>query len=122
MPLSPEEIAAAGKMHKFVREYERGGLPTVCLGALGLVAVAASIWWINASGPRWKDVALGWILAMLFGMGVGQVARRLRYRHSRIMLGILERDHPDELPWLKEEKAEAGVKSRLAAERGLQSS
>jgi len=43
-----------------------------------------------------------------------------RYRQSRTMLQILEREHRNELPWIELERQEARVEKHLAAMKELE--
>ena len=121
MALSAEEIAAAEKLHRFVRGCEKHPIAPVCVAvSLGVVG-AMNLWRNNVFGnQRADDAFLGLILSGVVGTVIGQFVRQRRYRQSRVLLAILERDHGDELPWIKEEREAAKVEEHLKAVRAIQ--
>jgi len=107
MPLSPEEIAAAEKLHRFVLECECRRSRWLCLTIFCCSAFLAVICFKTG----WQDHPLspflfGIFLCVLLGTVVGQLVRRARYQQSAVLLRILEHSHP-ELPWIQQEQEEA---------------
>jgi len=121
MRLSPDEIAAAVKMHASIRYFEKTKNIHVWSSALYGGAMAISVSSIRA----YHDRAL-WIF--YFGMVVGLLLfqilmRRIaksRYERDRLLLQVLVRDHADELPWTEEERVEAEAEAHLAAVREIE--
>jgi hypothetical protein len=120
MPLSSEEIAAAEKVHRFVREYERqrGALPwTAC-------TILPSLLIMIAHQAHHRDsasfVLLGVYVVIIFFGFVIQRFRGAWYRDCLVILAVLKREHGNELPWVALEKEEAEVEKHLAAVKELE--
>jgi hypothetical protein len=118
MRLSPEEIAAAVKLHDFVRGFEKTRVYQAWGPAWPGVVTAFSInsRWILESHHR--DRLIYFAAAMVvfsFLLVVMQRLTKSRYERDRVLLQVLERERADELPWIEEERMEARVKAHLAA-------
>ena len=119
MPLSPEEIAAAEKMHSFVRLHEKhkpsGG------SILGLFS--SSLMVIVGEHARHPQFCLWYLAALAVGILSFALLRRsnsARYHREKVLLQVLERDHADELPWIQAEREEAEITRHLAAVREIE--
>ena len=119
MPLSPEEIAAAKKMHAFVRLHEkkksvRGPLTVSIMFSLTAIII------LQARHPQFCV----WYLAVLaVGLLLFALLYRLasaRYQRDKVLLPVLERDHANELPWIQTEREEAEMMRHLAAVREIE--
>jgi hypothetical protein len=123
MALSPEEIAAAVKMHTFVRGFEKQRGATTWASAMAGITVAISInaGHIFRSGNlRERLFLLGGFVAVVLFIMLIQHLSRLRYKREQVLLPVLERDHAKELPWIQEERTEAKVKAHLAAVHAIE--
>jgi hypothetical protein len=101
MALSKQEIAAAQAMHRFVKTYERrfksSRLGLYCaLFTTPLTARHFLDHYLSSSTSSYIFLATFsciWIGLFWFAFST------LRYNRERAILGILEREHRDELPW-----------------------
>jgi hypothetical protein len=120
MPLTAGEIATAESMHEFVHRYKdtynpRKVFMVYCGGLLSCLLL-----WLRFIGPERKELTFA-----LLGFGVGiallivvmHLALSFRYRQSLILLGILEREHADQLYWVGLEKE---IKGHQAAVQELE--
>ncbi|MEI9999942.1 MAG: hypothetical protein WDO13_12705 [Verrucomicrobiota bacterium] len=116
MALSREEIAAAQKMHDFVARFERQKKYGPYSPLLFLPIMLNSVFQVfrDHSYPL-ACVMLGFIAAMLIVIFFQQRAFKARYERERIVLGALEREHADELPWVQEQRELDEVERHLAA-------
>lgn len=118
MPLSREEIAAAEKMHRFVRCHEmksaRGALAAPILGTVPALIST------HARHPQ----LFVWYLAVLaVSLLSCALVRRLasaRCQRDKVLLQVLERDHADALPWIRAEREEAEIERHLSAVREIE--
>jgi hypothetical protein len=102
MLLSRDEIATAEAMHRFVQQYE-----TQRKVQWGTVAWALPLVLVSFATSLRHDPSMGRDYLMVAGvvLFIGYVAERhraIRYREAKIILGIIEREHSDELPWFKD--------------------
>ena len=120
MSLSKEEIQVAEKMHtlwKVARRRYRQGIAAM-LGIFPGIMIALFHDFVSRPDIGWS------MLGIYFGLGVAfSVTWRLyknQLERERIILEVLRRDHPDELPWVKDEEAEAEVNRHLAAVKEIE--
>jgi hypothetical protein len=116
VPLSPEEIAAAEKMHAFVRGYERQSAASRSGPWFFIPIMLSSA--IQMHGQKAHGTAyvyLGVIVAVVLFFVVQRRLFKARYDRERFVVQALERDHADELPWVREDRFEDEVKKHLAA-------
>jgi hypothetical protein len=123
MPLSHKEIAAAEKMHRFVRNYEKqhraktyglvSGFTISLLVSIGLIMQTHHFVQVGM-GHTVGWTYLGGTLVVFSICIFALLQQKACYQNSRTILQVLEREHRDELPWSEEEKQEAEVKAHLA--------
>jgi len=110
MALSRQEIFAAEAMHRYVTGYElrfkrNPKAVLYLLTTLFLVNITAPEGWVYkvALNHILSAAAMGYIqAATLSALLVGAFwfgLATVRYNRERAILGILEREHRDELPW-----------------------
>ena len=118
MPLSPEEIAAAEKMHRFVRQYEKKSGRGV-LAVSFIISLSAMIN-ICARHPHLFVWFLTVLAVVLLFFALMRRLASARYQTEKVLLQVLERDHADELPWIQAEREEAEITRHLAAVREIE--
>lgn len=111
MPLSTKEIAAAEKMHEFVRAHERNHRQTIWVNCITIPMLLATSFQQIAMG----HIALGYsmlgiAIGFAFTLSLIIPAQQKRYREASVLLQVLEREHSDQLPWVEVEKHLAAVK------------
>jgi hypothetical protein len=117
MPLSPEEIAAAEKMHTFVQAHERYHRQSILINCFTIPLVfAGSFTQIGGGHTALGYILLGIGISLLLAFVTAAWSVRTRYRQASIVLKVLEREHSDQLSWVEVEKHLAAVKD---LEQGL---
>ena len=123
MRLSPEELAAADKMHSFVRGFEKTKNVPLWNSVFSGIVVGISMGSIRGSDSHGHGVWMyylgafgGLVLCLVFMRRFAKA----RYDREKLLLQVLERDHADELPWIEEDRLEAQVKKHLAAVQAIQ--
>jgi len=91
MALSKQEIAAAQAMHRFVKTYERRFKSS----RLGLYC---ALFTTPLTARHFLDHYLSSSTSSYIFLATFSFST-LRYNRERAILGILEREHRDELPW-----------------------
>ena len=121
MRLSPEELAAAEKLHASVRGYEKTKNVQLWSSAFYGVAVGISVGSIHGSDHR--GVWIYYLVAfsgLVLCLTLMRRFAKARYDREKLLLQVLERDHADELPWIEEGRQEEQVKEHLAAVQQIQ--
>jgi hypothetical protein len=121
MRLSPEELAAAEKLHASVRGFEKTKNVQLWSSAFYGVAVGISVGSLHGSDHHgvwiyYLGAFGGLVLSLIFMRRFAKA----RYDRDKLLLQVLERDHADELPWTEEDRQEARVKDHLAAVQQIQ--
>jgi hypothetical protein len=118
MLLTPEELLAVTKAHTFVRQFEKPGAYRSMMAGAFVGLSINSTFALTLHHSR-HDFNVFYPVGALLLFYIVLFSRRLvanrRYKRERLLLQVLERDHPDELAWLQEEREEAKVKAHLAA-------
>ncbi len=101
MALSPEELAAAQKMHDFVR-----GVPQQlrAFGGSFLGVIPGAVWMTYEDREHKVFVIVGILVFMVFLSTIWRKSLEKRRQQYQVLLELLEREHGDELPWVVEEK------------------
>lgn len=121
MALTRDEIAAAEKMHRFVRAYEKHRPSALRSMWIALpIALSSGTQMRHAGNHTFLYAYLGIWLAMMFVFFFMDRAQKARYGRERPVLAALERDHAGELPWIADERLEKEVEKHLADVRRIQ--
>ncbi len=101
MALSPQELAAAQKMHDFVR-----GVPHQlrALGGSFLGVIPSMMWMSHENRGRSFLMLLAVLAAFVLLSTLWRKSLEKRKRQYQVLLDLLEREHGNELPWVLEEK------------------
>ncbi len=123
MRLSPEELAAAEKMHAFVQGFEKTKNVPLWSSILSGSVVGISMGSIRGSDSHGHGVWIYYLTAfgslVLCLVFIRRFAKA-RYTREKLLLQVLERDHGDELPWIEGDRQEALVKEHLAAVQAIE--
>ena len=111
MALSTEEITTAEQIYDFVRLHARNLHQTLWVNCITLPLLLAGAYVLIkmghiAVGYYMLGVAVGFAFALILVIA----ARQKSYKEDSVLLHMLERDHPHELPWVEVEKQLAALK------------
>jgi hypothetical protein len=120
MFLSLEEKFVAEQMHQFVQGYKRQ-MRWMIFASLNPLLLLLQAYGMIANGALVKGcLVLGAAVAFEAASGCLTWELMTRYRRESAMLRLLEREHHDELPWVRRANKEAEMENSSAATRDLE--